>query len=148
MRTALFLDLGGTLVRVEDDEIYTTADGRVEFLPNTVAVLRQKAPAFETVFIVTNQSSIEKGTVAVDASTSFIDQVNEIIGGRITDFWACPLRESSYRKPNPGMITGLADKHFVDLKRSVMVGDAEGDRHCAQSAGVGQFIWSDEFFSR
>lgn len=147
MRTALFLDLGGTLVRVEDDEIYTTADGRVEFLPNTVAVLQQKAPAFETV-IVTNQSSIEKGTVAVDASMSFIDQVDEAIGGLITDFWACPLRESSYRKPNPGMITGLADKHFVDLERSVMVGDSDGDRRCAQSASVGQFIWSDEFFCR
>ena len=33
-----------------------------------------------------------------------------------------------YRKPNPNMITGLADKHFVDVKQSVLIGDTEIDQ--------------------
>lgn len=38
------------------------------------------------------------------------------------------------------MITGLADKHFVDVKQSVLVGDSEIDQQAAQNAGIGHFI--------
>lgn len=62
--------------------------------------------------------------------------------------WACPFRDSPYRKPRPGMLLGLADKHFVDLARSTMVGDAESDRACADAAGVGRFLWARDFFQR
>ena len=99
-------------------------------------------------FVVTNQSGIEKGLITVETSNSFIDQVDKAIGGLVTDFWACPWVESVYRKPKPGMITGLADKHFVDLARSVMVGDSESDRKTAQNAGITDFVWADDFFER
>ncbi len=148
MRSGLFLDLGGTLVKVENDEIYTDKEGNVEFLPNTVAVLKSRASEFDAVFIVTNQAGIDDGIVSLEVSNSFVQQVNDAIGSMMTDFWACPRRGSSYRKPNPGMIKGLADKHFIALERSVMVGDSESDRQAALSAGVGSFVWADEFFSR
>ncbi len=148
MRSGLFLDLGGTLVKVENDEIYTDKEGNVEFLPNTVAVLKSRASEFDAVFIVTNQAGIDVGIVSLEVSNSFVHQVNDAVDGMITDFWACPRRGSSYRKPNPGMIKGLADKHFIALERSVMVGDSESDRQAALSAGVGSFVWADEFFSR
>ena len=148
MYNALFLDLGGTLVRIEDDEIFTDATGNVEILPNTVETLRQKASDFDAIFIITNQSGIEKGTLSIESAQSFINQVNAAIGGLITDYWVCPHIESSYRKPNPNMITGLADKHFVDVKRSVLVGDSEIDQQAAQNAGIGHFIWARDFFER
>ena len=148
MYNALFLDLGGTLVRIEDDEIFTDATGHVEILPNTVETLRQKASDFDAIFIITNQSGIEKGTLSIEHAKSFIDQVNTAIGGIITDYWVCPHIESAYRKPNPNMITGLADKHFVDVKQSVLVGDAEIDQQAAQNAGIGHFIWARDFFER
>ena len=146
MYSALFLDLGGTLVRIENDEIFTNATGNVELLPNTVAILRRKAPDFDAIFIITNQSGIEKGTLSVECAKSFIDQVNTAIGDLITDYWVCPHIESPYRKPNPGMINGLADKHFVDVKQSVLVGDTEIDQQAAQNAGIGHFIWARDFF--
>ena len=46
MYSALFLDLGGTLVRIEDDEIFTDTAGNVEILPNTVEILMQRAQDF------------------------------------------------------------------------------------------------------
>lgn len=148
MCKALFLDLGGTLVRIEDDEIFTNAAGNVELLPNTVEILRQRASDFDAIFIITNQSGIEKGILSVEIAKSFIDQVNTAIGDLITDYWVCPRIESPYRKPNPGMINGLADKHFVDVKQSVMVGDTEIDQKAAQNAGIGHFIWARDFFKR
>jgi len=146
MRSALFLDLGGTLVRVEDDEIYIDANGLVEFLPNVVETLYKRVHGFDAIFVITNQAGIEKGIVSMTVSNSFINQVNSAIGGAITDFWASPFRVSPYRKPNPGMILGLADKHFINLEKSMMVGDAETDRQCAESAGVGSFVWAKDFF--
>ncbi|MYB54744.1 MAG: HAD-IIIA family hydrolase [Gemmatimonadetes bacterium] len=148
MYSALFLDLGGTLVRIEDDEIFTDAAGNVELLPNTVEILMQRAQDFDAIFIITNQSGIEKGTLSIESAKSFIDQVNTATGGIITDYWVCPRIESPYRKPNPNMITGLADKHFVDVKQSVLVGDTEIDQQAAQNAGIGHFIWARDFFKR
>ena len=148
MYNALFLDLGGTLARIEDDEIFTDAAGNVEILPNTLEILRQRAQDFDALFIITNQSGIEKGTLSIARAKSFIDQINTATGGLITDYWVCPHVESPYRKPNPGMITGLADKHFVDVKQSVLVGDTEIDQQAAQNAGIGHFIWAGDFFER
>ena len=148
MYNALFLDLGGTLVRIEDDEIFTDATGNVELLPNTLEVLMHRAQDFDEIFIITNQSGIEKGTLSMEGAKSFINQINTATGDLITDYWVCPHVESPYRKPNSGMITGLADKHFVDVKQSVLVGDTEIDQQAAQNAGIGHFIWAGDFFER
>ena len=145
-RRALYLDLGDTLVRVEDDEIYTDGNAQVELLPRRKEILQSKARGFEVVFIVTNQAGIDDGIVSVDESASFIGQVDATMGGLITDYWACPRRDSSYRKPNPGMIIGLADKHYVDLSTSVFLGDSESDRAAADAAGV-EFILASAFFA-
>ena len=95
MRSGLFLDLGGTLVRVENDEIYTDRDGNVEFLPNTVAVLKSRAREFDAVFIVTNQAGIENGIVSLEALNSFVHQVNDAVGGMITDLLPWSVRSWS-----------------------------------------------------
>ena len=148
MQTALFLDLGDTLVRVEDDEIYTDDSGLMEFLPNVERVLAARQAEFDAVFVVTNQSGIEKGTLTMRQADAFAAQVGAALGGRLTDFWASPRLQSDFRKPNPGMVLALADKHWVDPGRSTMVGDSENDRRCAQAAGVGRFVWAWDFFER
>lgn len=144
LQLAVFFDLGGTLLRVEDDEIYFDEDGRVEPLPNVAEkLLTLRGTA---VFVITNQSGLEKGTLTSQQVQSFIAQINEQCGNVIQDYWACPFQRSDYRKPNPGMILGLADKHFVDLQYSIFVGDSESDRRCAEAACIGSFVWAKEYF--
>jgi histidinol phosphatase-like enzyme len=46
------------------------------------------------------------------------------------------------------MLTGLADRHFIDLERSIMVGDSASDRQAAEHAGIAEFILADAFFGR
>ena len=96
MYNALFLDLGGTLVRIEDDEIFTDAAGNVEILPNTVEALRRSAQDFDAIFIITNQSGIEKGTLSMESAKSCVDQVNTAIGDLITDYWVWPARRNHH----------------------------------------------------
>jgi D-glycero-D-manno-heptose 1,7-bisphosphate phosphatase len=143
MRSALFLDLGGTLVRLEGNDVYLDAGGRVELLPGVRE--RVRTASYDVVLVVTNQSGLERGAVTPEQVGAWIEQVNLECGGVIVDYWASPRLESPFRKPQPGMVTALADKHFVDLGRSLFVGDSEGDRACAEAAGV-RFEWAREFF--
>ena len=135
-RTALFLDLGDTLVRTKDKEIDRSQKGRVSFLPNVIDIFRSRTDEFDAVFVITNQSGIHKGLLTVDDSNAIIKQVDQALDGKLTDAWASPLTQSDYRKPHTGMLLGLAGKHYVDLSMSTMVGDA----------GIGTFIWAHEFF--
>lgn len=148
MNNALFLDLGGTLVRTENEEIYLDGRGHVEFLPNSIKMLKSKSAYFDKVFVVCNQPGIEKGTLPLEKSTAFIRQIHSKCGPIVSDYWICPFENSPFRKPEPGMVLALADKHFVNLKHSTFVGDSELDQQCAEAAGVGNFVWADTFFQR
>lgn len=145
MNSALFLDLGGTLLRIENDEIYVDSHGRVEVLQNVVQTLRNVTE--DCVFVITNQSGIEKGFLSREDVASFIRQVFDKVGRPVTDYWACPKLKSEFRKPSPNMILALADKHYIDLNRSVYVGDSENDRECAMSAGIASFVWAKDYFN-
>lgn len=92
-----YLRRTGTLLRIEDDEIYVDADGRVELLPGvaeTLASLQGQA-----VFVITNQSGLVKGLLTLAQVGSFIDQINAQCGDVIQDFWASPLVDSPYPSP-------------------------------------------------
>ncbi len=54
----------------------------------------------------------------------------------------CPCR-----KPKPGMLLDLAQAHGLELARTLLVGDSESDRRCAEAAGVGAFMWAKDFFT-
>jgi len=143
MRSALFLDLGGTLVRLEGDQIHEDGAGRVHLLPGVAA--RLASPGYDVVLVVTNQAGLERGTLTPERVRGWIDQINAACGGVVVDHWAAPTLASPFRKPRPDAVLALADKHFVDLERSLFVGDTESDRACARAAGV-RFEWAHDFF--
>ena len=144
MHSALFLDLGGTLLRIEDDEIYISPEGGIDILPNVIETLSQTTEDF--IFVVTNQSLIEKGELSNAQIETWIEQIFNKAGKAVTDFWACPAVGSTYRKPSPSMVLALADKHYVDLAKSTYVGDGESDIKCASAAGVANFVWAKDYF--
>jgi D-glycero-D-manno-heptose 1,7-bisphosphate phosphatase len=56
-------------------------------------------------------------------------------------------RESSFRKPNGGMIEYLMDAFGVSKAETMYIGDLETDQQAAKAAGV-KFMWANEFFGR
>ena len=58
-------------------------------------------------------------------------------GAKINEIAYCPHYKTSCpnRKPNPGMILNLAQKHDVDLNNSWMIGDRKMDILAGQAAG-------------
>jgi D-glycero-D-manno-heptose 1,7-bisphosphate phosphatase len=147
---ALFFDLGGTLVKLDDNrEIPLDAGGNIviELLPGVAEKL--KPLHNHLMFVVTNQAGIKRGRLTADEVEAALKRLDHQLGDILTAWQVCPHTDDDNcecRKPRGGMITELADLYGVDLASSTMVGDQEVDRLAAEAAGVANFITAKDFF--
>ena len=146
----LFFDLGGTLVKLDENrDLPADAHGniKIELLPGVVETLRPIRD--HLIFIVTNQRSIKRGRFTREQVEAGIAELDAQLGDILTAWEICPHGPEDgcgCRKPAPGMVTELAAIYGVDLAESTMVGDQEVDEQCAKAAGVGRFVYADQFF--
>jgi histidinol-phosphate phosphatase family protein len=147
---ALFFDLGGTLVKLNDQrEIPLDAAGNivVELLPNVADTLRPLHN--HLIFVVTNQAGITRGRLTAEEVQAALVELDHQLGDILTGWQICPHTDDNKcecRKPKGGMITELADLYGVDLASSTMVGDQEVDKLAAEAAGVARFVHAQDFF--
>jgi D-glycero-D-manno-heptose 1,7-bisphosphate phosphatase len=93
------------------------------------------------VFVITNQAIINRGMVSrevVDAVNRWMVKEIERCGGRVSAVAYCPHRSDercACRKPQPGLILGLARGHGLDLHEAVVIGDALTDLEAGATAG-------------
>jgi len=147
---ALFFDLGGTLVKLnESREIPLDANGEIviELLPGVAEKLRPMHDYL--MFVVTSQAGIKRGRLKADKVEAALVQLDHELGDILTGWLVCPHTDDDRcecRKPKGGMITELADLYGVDLASSTMIGDQEVDRLAGEAAGVAKFIAAKDFF--
>ena len=147
---ALFFDLGGTLVKLnESREIPLDANGNivVELLPGVAEKLRPLHN--HLMFVVTNQAGITRGRLKQQAVEAALEELDNQLGDILTGWQICPHTDDDNcecRKPKGGMITELAEMYGVDLAASTMVGDQEVDRLAGEAAGVAKFVAAKDFF--
>lgn len=135
MTPAVFFDRDGTLM---EEVGYCGDPALVRVFPGAhEAVTRLRAAGFRIV-IVTNQSGIGRGYFtegdfhAVQAE--FLRQLDAPVDG--VYFCAdAPDVSPSKRKPAPDMLLDAARELDLDLSRSFMVGDREGDILAGNRAG-------------
>ena len=148
---AVFFDRDGVLNidtgyphRLQDCHMIDGADAALKYVNDRGYVA----------FIVTNQGGIALGLYDDHA----LHQFNEALlvkigrqGGEILDIAHCPhhpksedesLQDCSCRKPKPGMLLMLAEKHGIDLSQSVMVGDRDTDIEAAHAAGCKGYLFT------
>lgn len=149
-RKAVFFDRDGVLNidtgyphRIDDCEMINGADQALAFVNQS---------GFQA-FIVTNQGGIGLGLYSEDAMTRFNDVLQEKLvshGGVISDIAFCPhhpdapddrMRACTCRKPKPGMVSMLAEKHDINLGQSIMIGDRQTDIEAAEAAGCEGFLF-------
>lgn len=144
MRAAVFLDRDG-VINVDGGHTHRVED--FAFVPCADAAIRLAHEAGFPVFIVTNQGGIGLGLYDEETMQRFHRHLQAEVaatGGHIADIAFCPhhpqalspmMRECDCRKPKPGMLLALAERHGIALERSVMIGDRETDMEAAQAAG-------------
>ena len=137
---AIFLDRDGVVIENCPDYVRSWDD--VKIFPAAIEILsRMAAYPFRFVF-VTNQSVVGRGIIPIETAEAINQRlVLELkkLGCRIDGVYMCPHAPEdrcSCRKPRPGLLLKAAKKLNIDLKNSLMIGDAWTDLQAGQSAGV------------
>lgn len=144
---ALFLDRDGV---INHDAGYTSSAENFRFIDGIFDLCLVAIQYKYKLIVVTNQAGIGRGYYSERdflALTEWMCDRFEAKGVPITDVFYCPFhpehgvgdfkKESFDRKPNPGMLLRAAEKHSLDLGRSIMIGDKDSDMQAATKAGVG-----------
>jgi len=140
-RPALFLDRDG-VVNVEKNYLHRVED--FEFIDGIFELCQKYQQLGYLLVIVTNQSGIARGYYSeadFEKLTQWMVHTFVQKGVTLADVYHCPHHPDisgvcSCRKPEPGMLLDAAEKHHIDLERSILVGDSERDITAAHRAGV------------
>lgn len=144
-KPAIFIDRDNTLTH---DRGYTWDIADFDWIDGAVEALQLFSKAGLDIFIVTNQGGIGRGFFTEADMHAFHAHLQGELAKAdvtITDIAFCPHHPlaviedlktpCSCRKPEAGMILGLAEKWHIDLPRSVMIGDNEKDVEAGHNAG-------------
>lgn len=143
---ALFLDRDG-VINVDHGYVYRAE--QVEFRAGIFELVRQARALGYRVVVVTNQAGIGRGYYTEDdfqRLSAWMLAEFEARGAPLDRIYHCPdhpefgigeyRRESTHRKPAPGMLLQARDELGLSLEQSVMVGDKESDIEAGLRAGL------------
>ena len=140
----VFLDRDGVINY--DCADYVKSWEEYRFLPGSLDALAALTAARYRLIVITNQSIIGRGMVALEVLEDIHRRMVAAIeqaGGRIDDIFFCPHRpdeDCDCRKPRPGMILQAGRRHLIDLTGAIMIGDSAKDILCGRDAGCGATI--------
>lgn len=136
---AVFLDRDGVINENRVDHVKCW--GEFQFLPGAPEAIARLTRAGYPVFIITNQAIVNRGVVSCEVVESINRQmVSELErqGGQVVDVAYCPHRSDERcvcRKPEPGLLLQLAQRHSVSLHDAVLIGDARSDMEAGHAVG-------------
>jgi D,D-heptose 1,7-bisphosphate phosphatase len=153
MRGAVFFDRDGVL---NEDTGWVGSFDRFKWVTGARDALRLVNEMGLHAFVVTNQAGVARGLYTEsDVETLHSQILGDLrhYGGTIDDLRFCPfhptvatekayLRDSNWRKPEPGMILDLLARWGVDSHKCILVGDKESDLHAARNAGIAGYLYS------
>jgi D-glycero-D-manno-heptose 1,7-bisphosphate phosphatase len=148
-RAAVFLDRDGVLNELVMRDGVPVSPRRAEDFVITagaaVAVGRLREAGF-AVFVVSNQPDLARGLLERREHDRMMAFLRTVIP--LDDVACCPhddRDQCSCRKPQPGMLLDLAERHGVDLRRSVLVGDSSKDMEAGRRAGCRTILLSRDY---
>ncbi len=143
MRPAAFLDRDGVL---NVDHGYAHRPEQLDWIDGAPEAVRLLNEAGYYVIVVTNQAGVARGYYDEGAIHRFHAHMQERLaehGARIDAFYYCPhhpqgsVKEFAIicrcRKPMPGMLEQAAGDWPVDLTKSFLIGDKDGDVAAAEA---------------
>jgi D-beta-D-heptose 7-phosphate kinase/D-beta-D-heptose 1-phosphate adenosyltransferase len=136
---AVFLDRDGTIIV---DWIDQHEPEKVRMFPSAGYALKQLQNAGYLIFIVTNQSGINRGVFTYEQANAVNAKLCEMLhrkGVFIQRIYIAPERDcekSIGRKPSPHFLNEAARDFDIDLSKSYFIGDKISDLTCGWNAFV------------
>ncbi len=142
---AVFLDKDGTLI----ENVPHNVDVRhIRFYPEALQALGRLAAAGYRLIVISNQPGVAHGYFDEKAMDAVREAIRDALAKRgipLAGFYYCPHhpegRMKNYavhcdcRKPRAGLIERAAKNHYIDKRRSWMVGDILNDIEAGNRAG-------------
>jgi D-glycero-D-manno-heptose 1,7-bisphosphate phosphatase len=145
-RPAAFLDRDGVL---NVDHGYAYQPHELDWVAGAQQAVRLLNEAGFTVIVVTNQSGIARGMYTESDLQAFHAHMQEGLraqGAHIDAFYHCPHHPDGTvegfaiacdcRKPGIGMLKQAAREWPIDLTRSFLIGDRDGDMEAAAAFNI------------
>ena len=147
---ALFLDRDG-VINFDYGYVYKKED--FKFRPEIFNICKSALKNCFKIIVVTNQSGIGQNfftekdfkLISEFMLSKFRDHQIEI-----THIYFCPyhpikgkgkyLKDSSLRKPKPGMFFKAEKDYAINLRKSIMIGDKKTDHEASRSANIKHFV--------
>jgi len=145
----LLVDRDGTINRKAAPGEYVASRDQFEFIPETVAAMRELAVDGFRFIVITNQAGIALGTVdPIEVEAIHRSMVEDLFaeGIEVLDVYLSPDHwdsGSTTRKPAPGLFHAASSDHRFRLDRVLYVGDDERDCQAAANAGCGMVLIDD-----
>jgi len=136
---AIFLDRDG-VINIEKNYLYKIED--FEFIDGVFDSLRYIQSKGYKLFIITNQSGINRGYYSVDDFNKLTNwmlkqfEQNNIIISQVEYCPHIPSDNCDCRKPKTKMIDNILKNYNIDLNNSWLIGDKDSDILCAKSANI------------
>ena len=132
MKKALFLDRDG-VINIEKNYLYKITD--FEFIKGVFSSCKYFQDKGYLLIIITNQAGIARGKYTENDFACLNEWMLKQFsnqGVMISKVYYCPHHPEytgvcSCRKPSPGMILQAQKEFNLDLSKSILVGDKEGD---------------------
>ncbi len=155
-RPAAFLDRDGVL---NVDHGYAHRADQLDWVAGAPQAVRLLNEAGFTVIVVTNQSGVARGMYSEADIHAFHGHMQEALqaqGARIDAFYHCPhhpdgtveafAMHCDCRKPGTGMLEQAVREWPIDLARSFLIGDRDGDMAAAASFNIPgiRFDWTKD----
>jgi D-glycero-D-manno-heptose 1,7-bisphosphate phosphatase len=138
---AVFLDRDGVINRLSTGSYVTTWD-KFEFLKGAKEAIARLSDSGYLVFIITNQSAINRGLMTEAAleviHNNMLCEIEEA-GGKVEKIYYCihrPDEKCGCRKPETGLFDRANAEYDIDYADSWFVGDFESDREVAKRMGL------------
>jgi len=136
---ALFLDRDGTLI---EDRHFVGAVDQVSLLPGTREALARLLAAGTRLFILSNQSGVNRGYFTLADVEAVNRRMIELLDLGPTPFARIciaperPDEPSRYRKPSPRFIEEMLAEFSLPRESAWMIGDRPSDWEAGLAAGV------------
>ena len=140
-KKVIFLDRDGVINKKPSKADYVKSWDEFKFLPDTIEAMSFLTKNGYEIYIISNQAGIARGMMTDnDLEEIHRNMVSglEKKGGKVSDIYYCPHgwdEGCECRKPKPGMFFHAAREHYIDLTKTIFIGDDERDLQAGNAAG-------------
>lgn len=149
-KKVVFLDRDGVINQKAPKSDYIKRWEEFKFLPDVIDAIKLLNDNGYQIFVVSNQAGIARGLMdKKDLDLIHRNMLKEINnnGAKINGIYVCTHGWNDgcgCRKPKPGLLLQASREHFIDLTKSVFIGDDIRDEQTGLKAGCKTLLISTQ----